>query len=627
MPTITGRRINAPARAATRVASTVNPSARGQVPPPQRGTVTPVTPEPCCCPACTTLQCLDRTRFFAGQLLTEADLNNEQSYWLAKSRLHNRFLHGWGVVCGLQVVCSECDGWVTVKTGYAIDPCGNDVIVCQETPFNVLKAIQACCTPAKQTNCSPLRYTPPPTCQDVIQTWCITIEYQEQESRLVTPLQPPSKTCSCGCGGTSKGGCGCGCGGSGASNGNGSSKSTCCSSTQTAVAATVPAGACEPTRIIEGFKLGLICEPQPTTTTTKRLPAPAPGTFGYQFELCFQTLQSLLLQKPTFVVGQTTPLQAYQAACNYLTAVRNALSASYLTHCQIESKIDVVSIPSPPLQDPNGTYLSGLQATVDMIALLIRATALDCMCSSLLPPCPPDPCDDRLILACVTVQNGKIINICHFGGRKQVVTFPSLYYWLSIFRFDVLLADLIKLLEVICCGEEGGRLPILAGEVNYRENITSAGFTNPGSLNRSVMAFVAQRIGANLLNSAMPNLNAVDLRPLVGLDMETATRTLTTQYHIPEGNITPTSVDADPAWTDSAVASAAQYAPAAFNPGDNLTMYTKGKQVVGFEATSPTELLKAQVQRLQQQVDQLTGGTEPPAGTVGESGPPPRKKR
>jgi hypothetical protein len=39
----------------------------------------------CCCPACTGLQCLDRTRFFAGQLLTEADLNNEQSYWLAKT--------------------------------------------------------------------------------------------------------------------------------------------------------------------------------------------------------------------------------------------------------------------------------------------------------------------------------------------------------------------------------------------------------------------------------------------------------------------------------------------------------------------------------------------------------------
>src|SRR5215831_8329342 len=128
----------------------------------------PAHPDKCCCPACVGLECLDRTRFFSGQLLTEADLNNEQSYWLAKNRLHNRFLHGWGVVCGMQVVCSECDGWVTVKPGYAID---------------------ACCTPSKQTgNCAPLRSTPPANCQGTTQTWCITIEYQEQPTRLITPL-------------------------------------------------------------------------------------------------------------------------------------------------------------------------------------------------------------------------------------------------------------------------------------------------------------------------------------------------------------------------------------------------------------------------------------------------------
>src|SRR5712672_3146475 len=90
--------------------------------PARNASATNTPANPCCCPACTGLQCLDRTRFFAGQLLTEADLNNDQSYWLAKSRLHNRYLHGWGVACGLQVVCGPCDGWVTIKTGYAIDP-------------------------------------------------------------------------------------------------------------------------------------------------------------------------------------------------------------------------------------------------------------------------------------------------------------------------------------------------------------------------------------------------------------------------------------------------------------------------------------------------------------------------
>src|SRR5215472_15265990 len=213
-------------------------------------------PPECCCPVCVGLECLDRTRYFSGQLLTEADLNNEQSYWLAKSRLHNRYLVGWGVVCGMQVVCGQCDGWVTVRSGYAIDPCGNDVIVCEDQNFNVAKAIRDCCSPAStpSANCQPLRYNPSPNCAGTIQKWCITIEYQEQASRLVTPLTNSGSQASCSCG---------------CSNGNGNGKSkrstssngsqsckTSASSTQTAT--TVPAGACEATRTVEGFQLGVI---------------------------------------------------------------------------------------------------------------------------------------------------------------------------------------------------------------------------------------------------------------------------------------------------------------------------------------------------------------------------------
>lgn len=225
----------------------------------------------CCCPTCAGLECLDRTRFFSGQLLTEADLNNEQSYWLAKSRLHNRFLHGSGVVCGMQVVCGDCDGWVTVKPGYAIDPCGNDLIVCSDQPFNVIKAIQACCTPTKQTgNCAPLRSTPPANCQGTTQTWCITIEYQEQASRLVTPLKqatPKSGACSC-VGSKGSCGCGCGCGGHGNNASTSSATNGCSCNSTTMQSPAVPAGACEPTRINEGFRLCVV--PAPPSEETPR---------------------------------------------------------------------------------------------------------------------------------------------------------------------------------------------------------------------------------------------------------------------------------------------------------------------------------------------------------------------
>lgn len=71
-----------------------------------------------------------RPRFFAGQLLTEDDLSALTAYTTAKDRLHNRYLFGAGVVCGLWVSCDPCGGGtVTVQPGYALDCCGNDLVL------------------------------------------------------------------------------------------------------------------------------------------------------------------------------------------------------------------------------------------------------------------------------------------------------------------------------------------------------------------------------------------------------------------------------------------------------------------------------------------------------------------
>ena len=71
-----------------------------------------------------------RPRFFAGQLLTEDDLGTLIAYTTAKNRLHNRYLFGAGVVCGLWVSCDPCGGGtVTVHPGYALDCCGNDLVL------------------------------------------------------------------------------------------------------------------------------------------------------------------------------------------------------------------------------------------------------------------------------------------------------------------------------------------------------------------------------------------------------------------------------------------------------------------------------------------------------------------
>jgi hypothetical protein len=76
-----------------------------------------------------------RPRFFAGQLLTEDDLEQLTAYITGKDRLRNRMLFGPGVVSGLDVVCAPCGGGdVVVRPGYALDCCGNEIVVgCLET--------------------------------------------------------------------------------------------------------------------------------------------------------------------------------------------------------------------------------------------------------------------------------------------------------------------------------------------------------------------------------------------------------------------------------------------------------------------------------------------------------------
>jgi hypothetical protein len=71
-----------------------------------------------------------RPHFFPGQLLTEDDLGGLVDYVTQKQKLHNRMLFGDGIVCGLEVDCDPCGGGkVTVGAGYALDCCGNDIVV------------------------------------------------------------------------------------------------------------------------------------------------------------------------------------------------------------------------------------------------------------------------------------------------------------------------------------------------------------------------------------------------------------------------------------------------------------------------------------------------------------------
>ena len=72
---------------------------------------------------------LPTNNFFTGRVLTAADLELEQNYFRQKQRLHNRALHGFGIVSGLQV--SRRRDKLVITSGLALDCEGNEVVVAE----------------------------------------------------------------------------------------------------------------------------------------------------------------------------------------------------------------------------------------------------------------------------------------------------------------------------------------------------------------------------------------------------------------------------------------------------------------------------------------------------------------
>jgi hypothetical protein len=423
------------------------------------------------CPACGGLECLERPRFFAGQLLTEAELNSDQAYVLAKNRLHNRYLHGPGVVCGLQVVCDDCDGWVRVKPGYAIDPCGNDIIVCEEKQLNVRELIARCRdVGGTKVRCDPVRddeFTRRDDCRGLEEHWCITIAYEEREARASTVLRSDTiSTGSCRCangnghGKNGNGGCGCGCGGGRATSVSYDfvgSRSHSSKTMREAAPRTV--GVCEPTRIVEGFRLD-VCEddPGPCRTPLEALE----GTLLWDILNCFFKFVTFLQRRvPKKSFGPLIesifsreisgdPQELFESYC-YLRQALYELDANdpLKVRCDLKATLDRIVLQSPPANEDE-TYAGQAQAALQDLFAITWQYFLDCVCQQLLPPCPPDPADDRLVLACLTIVDGKITRICNFGCRRHSGAWPTLYRWSTLLPVLPLLGALV---EYLCCTE------------------------------------------------------------------------------------------------------------------------------------------------------------------------------
>lgn len=137
---------------------------------------------------------LERTRFFAQQLVGPDDLTQDQQYFREKARRHNRMLHGWGVVCGARVRIGKVPCELVIEPGYILGPYGDEIVLDRLITYDVCKQ-----GAGELTGC----------CGDDLDPWCgdvhedcaegtryLAVRYRECLSR---PVRAPGGGCGCGC--------------------------------------------------------------------------------------------------------------------------------------------------------------------------------------------------------------------------------------------------------------------------------------------------------------------------------------------------------------------------------------------------------------------------------------------
>lgn len=431
-------------------------------------------PCPPACPACGGLQCLCRPRFFPGQLLTDETLNQLSRYVVEKNKLHNRYLQGWGVACGLEVSCDPCNPQqVVVSTGYALGPCGDDIVVCNDQAVNICELIDQC-TPARQNSCDPPYERAPQDCRAGTNSWVLAICYDERPSRGLTALLGASDTrCQnpCRCGGAT----GCrGCGGSGCAGG-----SSCGCGGQGSTTAAGPGGCatppynsrpkksrtlnCEPTQVCEGYRF--VAYPAPKNSGPTPLPTldgHGAGVAGFMSRLvgwmftnraqlgpllerlmcCMANAQDLLgaWGQGQQIKGDFKGAEVMQAYQQYAQAMFDFGSAFRVHNCASVSKISrlydnaiAFANDAANTQEWKPEQVAHIKGQFEQLDGALMELLGECLCSALLPPCPEPQADNCVPLAVVTLRGNdcRVVDICNWQARKLLITWRTVSYWLS----------------------------------------------------------------------------------------------------------------------------------------------------------------------------------------------------
>jgi len=387
-------------------------SGTGTAPP----TTTPPKPAATCSCCSDSLECFEKPRFFCGQLLTDVDLEAAMNYVAAKNRLHNRYLFGAGVVCGLAVRCDPCDaGSVVIESGYALDCNGNDVIVCSDKPFDV-KGYLDRRKKEKQTDCFSHRTA---GCSATETEYCLVISYEEKPGKPVNALVRDN-----GC----------------------------------------KANTCEPSRTLERFRVDLIDK-----ATAEKLNV-RPSVWSRMRE-CLEDEGRKLAAHQRAIATAANEQQLQPVYERMRTDLLAFAKGSSLAHCDLIDKIcdidkDFRAAPAPApnvtpvvAPAPNVTPVAAPERFEDRqplgapkkdvanrLSALYGRLLMDCICNALMVPCG-GCCEesDYILLACLELKDNKVTSICN-TVRTQVVSGPAIRYWMQP-AFDVI----GKWFESVCC--------------------------------------------------------------------------------------------------------------------------------------------------------------------------------
>lgn len=394
-------------------------------------------PQPAC-PACGELECLCRPLWTAGMIVSEEDLNRLDRYMLAKQRLHNRNLHGVGVVAGLIVTCHPCgDGRVKVSAGYAIGPCGEDIVVCKDDVVDVCALIQKCRSAERgDTDCRPWGHDQ--GCKDLTEDWIIAIRYDEQPSRNAPMLRAGHAhgDCGCGCGGKEGGSCGCG------------GKQQATASRQ--VYAQDPS-ICAPSVICETYRYEVFPVPPAKVDDRYRNPL-LRWLLEAEIFSCLWDLIALAIGFPKLSARLTSADRAALAV--YCSRIKAAIADYGAKHGsqRCAALLALCNIPCPDAgADPRLFLAQAQQFNRVFYAMLVRLI-LDCICLKLLPALQPPAADPRIPLAAVKVDLSgqcRVIDICNWTPLRPIVlSATAVEHWLRLFGIPGLVRPGIA---ALCC--------------------------------------------------------------------------------------------------------------------------------------------------------------------------------